>query len=256
MSSFSPPLRSAQLHTPIPESESRSPQIVFKRASIMGSEAKIQRKPRFLCLHGFRTSGQILKKQVGKWPSSVLDNFDLHFLDAPFPAEGKSDVEGIFDPPYFEWFQFSADMMEYQNFDECLSFIEDYMLKHGPFDGFLGFSQGAILSAALPGLQEKGIALTKVPKIKFVVIVSGAKFRSPSLAEKAYSPSIGCPSLHFLGDEDFLMPHGLKLLESYIEPLVINHPKGHTVPRLDEKGLKVMESFIERISQTLAETEA
>ena len=25
------------------------------------------------------------------------------FLDAPFPATGKSDVEGYFDPPYFEW---------------------------------------------------------------------------------------------------------------------------------------------------------
>lgn len=73
----------------------------------MGSEGKISRKPRFLCLHGFRTSAEILKKQVGKWPASVLDQIDLDFIDAPFPAEGKSDVEGIFDPPYFEWFQFS-----------------------------------------------------------------------------------------------------------------------------------------------------
>lgn len=129
------------------------------------------------------------------------------------------------------------------------------MLKHGPFDGFLGFSQGAILSAALPGFQAKGIALTKVPKIKFVIIISGAKFRSESVAEKAYSTLIGCPSLHFLGEEDFLMPHGQKLLESYIDPTVINHPKGHTVPRLDDKALEIMESFIQRISKTLDETE-
>lgn len=73
----------------------------------MGSEAEIARKPRFLCLHGFRTSGEILKKQVHKWPESVLQKLDLVFLDAPFPAQGKSDVEGIFDPPYYEWFQFN-----------------------------------------------------------------------------------------------------------------------------------------------------
>ncbi|XP_022131301.1 dihydrofolate reductase-like [Momordica charantia] len=217
----------------------------------MGSEGEIQRKPKFLCLHGFRTSGEILKKQVGKWPSSVLDLLDLHFPDGPFPSAGRSEVEGIFDPPFFEWFQFSADMTEYINFDECLSFIEDYMLKNGPFDGLLGFSQGAVLSAALPGLQEKGVALTKVPKIKFVIIVSGAKFLSPLLAEKAYSPSFTCPSLHFLGEEDFLMPAGLELLESFVDPLVINHPKGHTVPRLDEKSLKIMESFIEKISKMI-----
>lgn len=73
----------------------------------MGSEGTIVRKPRFLCLHGFRTSGEIMKIQLHKWPQSVLDRLDLVFLDAPFPCQGKSDVEGIFDPPYYEWFQFN-----------------------------------------------------------------------------------------------------------------------------------------------------
>lgn len=66
-----------------------------------------RRPPRFLCLHGFRTSGEIMRKQVlGKWPADVTARLDLVFADAPFPAEGKSDVDGIFDPPYYEWFQF------------------------------------------------------------------------------------------------------------------------------------------------------
>lgn len=73
----------------------------------MGSEGCDARKPRFLCLHGFRTSGLILETQLGKWPESVRRNFDLVFLDGPFPAQGKSDVEGIFEPPYYEWFQFN-----------------------------------------------------------------------------------------------------------------------------------------------------
>ncbi|GMP80422.1 hypothetical protein CsSME_00035526 [Camellia sinensis var. sinensis] len=112
-------------------------------------------KPRFLCLHGFRTSGEILKKQVEKWPQSVLEMMDLVFVDAPFPSLGKSDVQGIFDPPYYEWFQFNKEFTEYKNFEECLAYIEECMIKHGPIDGLLGFSQGAILSAALPGLQAK-----------------------------------------------------------------------------------------------------
>ncbi|XP_057724379.1 uncharacterized protein LOC130940291 isoform X1 [Arachis stenosperma] len=163
-----------------------------------GDEKRIIKKPRFLCLHGFRTSAEILKKQVHKWPQSVINELDLVFLDAPFPCQGKSDVEGIFDPPYYEWFQFNKEFTEYTNFDECLQYIEDYMIKQGPFDGLLGFSQGAILSAALPNLQDKGVALTKVPKVKFLIIIGGAKFRSPWVAEKAYSSPIRCPSLHFL----------------------------------------------------------
>ena len=45
----------------------------------------------------------------------------------------------------------------------------------------------------------QGVALTKVPKVKFLIIVGGAKFRSPSVMDKAYSSSISCPSLHFIG---------------------------------------------------------
>jgi hypothetical protein len=209
----------------------------------------IERKPRFLCLHGFRTSGEILKKQIEKWPQSVLEKLDLVFLDGPFPSNGKSDVEGIFDPPYYEWFQFNKEFTEYTNFGECLAYIEDFMIKHGPFDGLLGFSQGAILSAALPGLQAAGVGLTKVPKINFLIIIGGAKLKEPSLAEKAYSCPILCPSLHFLGETDFLKPYGIELLESVVDPVVIHHPKGHTIPRLDDKSLPIMLKFLERIQK-------
>jgi hypothetical protein len=30
---------------------------------------------------------------------------------------------------------------EYRNFDECLAYIEELMIKDGPFDGLMGFSQ-------------------------------------------------------------------------------------------------------------------
>lgn len=65
------------------------------------------RKPRILCLHGFRTSGEIFKTQLKKWPESVLEKIEFIFPDGPFPSNGKSEVEGIFDPPYYEWFQFN-----------------------------------------------------------------------------------------------------------------------------------------------------
>lgn len=223
----------------------------------MGSEAinvvsNNLRKPRFLCLHGFRTSGEILKKQVvGKWNPAVVEKLDLVFVDAPFPCQGKSEVEGLFDPPYYEWFQFNKDFTEYQNFDECLEYIEECMIKLGPFDGLLGFSQGAILSGALPGLQEKGVALRKVPKMKYIIIIGGAKMRNKEIAEKAYASPVSCPSVHFLGKEDFLREPGLELIESCLDPLVIHHPKGHTIPRFDEKGLEDMISFVERMQKEI-----
>lgn len=94
-----------------------------KLRNYMGSQGSeeggsLLKKPRFLCLHGFRTSGEIMKKQVGKWPESVLQKLDLVYLDGPFPALGKSDVEGIFDPPYYEWFQFNKVKEKKKNFPD------------------------------------------------------------------------------------------------------------------------------------------
>ncbi|KAL5992613.1 hypothetical protein ACLOJK_013532 [Asimina triloba] len=57
------------------------------------------------------------------------------------------------------------------------------------------------------------------------------------------------------GETDFLKPHGTKLLESFVDPVVIHHPKGHTIPRLDEKTTETMLHFIDKI-QKLASTEA
>ena len=101
----------------------------------MGNE-EIERRPRFLCLHGFRTSGEILKKQVDKWPQSLLQKLDLVFVDAPFPSQGKSDVEGVFDPPYYEWFQFNKVRFLYTPLcvvavcvlEMCLEFISMALL--------------------------------------------------------------------------------------------------------------------------------
>ncbi|XP_073316291.1 uncharacterized protein [Primulina huaijiensis] len=215
---------------------------------------KSERRLRVLCLHGFRTSGEIIKKQLTtKWSESVLQKMDLVFVDGPFPCRGESRVEGIFDPPYYEWFAYNEDFTEYQDFDECLDYIEDCMVQYGPFDGLLGFSQGGILSAALPGLQANGVALTKVPEIKFVVIIGAGKFQKRSVAEKSYPAPAQCKSVHLIGATDFLNPYSIALLNEFVDPVVIHHPKGHTFPRFDEKSLKTMLGFLDKLLEEIKE---
>lgn len=48
------------------------------------------------------------------------------------------------------------------------------------------------------------MAFTKVPKIKFVILIAGAKFLGfkfgqPKLAVNAFSSPVQCPSLHIIG---------------------------------------------------------
>ncbi|MED6207795.1 hypothetical protein PIB30_038891 [Stylosanthes scabra] len=177
----------------------------------MEDHEKQKRKPRVLCFHGYRTSGEILKKSImSRWPEAVTQKLDLVFFDGKFLAHGKSSsLDGISDPPRYEWFRTNEDLSLVRNFEECVAYIEDYMVNNGPFDGLLGFSQGALVAAALPGMQAQGVALGKVEKIKFLILISGAKFggkkyEMPTMASNAFSYPIKCPSLHFIGS--FLMP--------------------------------------------------
>lgn len=54
-----------------------------------------------------------------------------------------------------------------------------------------------------------------------------------------------------VGETDFLKPYGTELIKSFKNPVVVNHPKGHTVPRLDEKSLEKVTEFIDTIEKHL-----
>ncbi len=51
----------------------------------------------------------------------------------------------------------SQGFTEAQYVDEAIAFITNYLKVNGPYDGLIGFSQGALLSNFLAGLQEKVI---------------------------------------------------------------------------------------------------
>ncbi|EOY08891.1 hypothetical protein QUC31_010726 [Theobroma cacao] len=206
-----------------------------------------KQKMKILCLHGFRTSGSFLHKQISKWDPSVFCHFDMDFPDGLFPAGGKSDIEGIFPPPYFEWFQFNKDFTEYTNLEECVSHLCEYITTKGPFHGLLGFSQGATLCALLLGYQAQGKVLKEHPPFKFFVSISGSKFREPSICEVAYKDTIKVKSVHFIGAKDWLKLPSEELATAFDNPLIIRHPQGHTVPRLDEASTEQLSNWTAKI---------
>ncbi|KAL2320555.1 hypothetical protein Fmac_029524 [Flemingia macrophylla] len=196
-------------------------------------EGQIVKKPKILCLHGFRTSGAFLKKQISKWDPSLFAQFDLDFPNGKYPAGGKSDIEGLFPPPYYEWFQFEKEFTVYFNLEECISYLCEYITANGPFDGFLGFSQGKVLK--------------EHPPIKFFISISGSKFRVPSICDIAYKDPIKAKSVHFIGEKDWLKLPSEDLASAFDKPLMIRHPQGHTVPRLDEASTSQLRNWIAEV---------
>lgn len=98
--------------------------------SYVGRRWENQASRCLLCLHGFQTSGSFMCKQISKWDPFIfqrrfashllfmsVQNIKLYILKkitennawiepAGFPGRGKLDIQGIFLPPYFQWFQF------------------------------------------------------------------------------------------------------------------------------------------------------
>ncbi|CAM5110652.1 unnamed protein product [Natator depressus] len=109
-----------------------------------------------------------------------------------------------------------------QGLEESLEAVAGAFAAHGPFDGLLGFSQGAALVARVCALQQRGDA--RFP-FQFAVLVAG--FESSCDREP-----IAVPSLHVLGDADRVIPpaRSRELAARFVDPAVLTHPGGHFVP--------------------------
>jgi pimeloyl-ACP methyl ester carboxylesterase len=255
---------------------------------------EMRRKLRLLCLHSFRTSGEILREQVrlAGWEETLGDLVEFHVMDAPHPASGPvpPDVLAFFpDVPYREWWNATerADpdgsgrkTMTYVGLEESLARVKREFDERGPFDGVLGFSQGATLTTIL---AAKGVAdawgpfadasaanaspdasrpKPKTPPV-FAVCVSGAAARTRE-ADATYraardanananatdastsasnSPS---PSLHIIGEADRVVPPPASeraAARCFVDPVVARHPRGHVVPRLEGDAAETVRQF-------------
>lgn len=78
----------------------------------------------------------------------------------------------------------------------------------------------------------QGKILKDHPPMKLFVSISGTKFKDPSICEVAYKDPITVKSVHFIGAKDWLKLPSQELASAFKDPLIINHPYGHTVPRL------------------------
>jgi len=185
------------------------------------------RKPRVLCLHGWRTSGDIMKNQMAAFRSHI--DMDYVYLDAPFRATGEPDA-GIatFYPnrDYFEWYLKDETAAEGKR--KSLEYILSVLLKQGPFDGIIGFSQGAgMATRVVHHLNNASIAL-KTP-LKFVILIGGVP---PTELQAEQIPDILLPSLHIMGTADHLLPHSKQLEQMYdiCSRQCLFHPEGHNIP--------------------------
>lgn len=118
--------------------------------------------------------------------------------------------------------------------------LVEILESEGPFDGVLGFSQGA---AALSMLVAEQILLDK-KWFRFACFVGGFLPNAEHMRERINRASLNgkflLPSWHSFGLKDFVIPsEKSQLLASYFEaPSVVSHQGGHVVPLCGDAAIK------------------
>lgn len=152
----------------------------------------------------------------------------MEFMSAPFVVPGEDDTARSW------WFTKDHSFSSRDEPDTCIGLEESVRLVEetwrtaGPFDGLLGFSQGACLVSLLSAMCETGQTSFRP---RFVVLVSGFKSRCKA-HEILYPERINVPSLHVIGETDAVIPSEWSeaLTQTFVNPTVLRHPGGHFVP--------------------------
>ncbi|XP_044728133.1 esterase GA18864 [Chrysoperla carnea] len=203
------------------------------------------RKLKILALHGYRQSGEIFRIKTGSFRKLVKNLADFTYITAPHKVlnlitnDGSEPADETADNGYSWWF--NRDDLTFKGsreggpaigFQESVEYVESVFKEHGPFDGILGFSQGASFASLLCYLVSKN--LTPI-NFHFAILASG--FKSGSIPHmKYYGQPICIPSLHIFGENDQIIPKEMSLtlkkefVSDEFDPIEVLHDGGHFLP--------------------------
>ncbi|KAJ5111130.1 Serine hydrolase FSH [Penicillium argentinense] len=233
---------------------------------------------KLLMLHGYTQSGPLFHAKSRALTKHIQKTLPLHEVSAIYPTAPlqlkPSDIPGYEpsdsgvpdeDIEAYGWWRRSnsANPPLYTGIEEGLATVAKVLHEEGPFDGIIGFSQGAALAAMVVGLLEPGrkdvfaqFAKDEVdgaagmpfpsafeasgfehPPLKFAICYSG--FRAPGPRYRGFyeNPAIQTPVLHVLGSLDAVVEDSRSraLVDACAgnpgkDGLVIWHPGGHFLP--------------------------
>ncbi|KAF5099066.1 hypothetical protein D0Z03_001099 [Geotrichum reessii] len=206
---------------------------------------------KILFLHGFAQNGSVfarkasgLRKTLGKL------GYETVFLDAPIkiettdlPFESLNSDASAAD--FRSWWPHNVSKQDHYTIDKALDSIKESISADGPYDGVVGFSQGAGFAGLLLNIIDKLVPEKQGP-FKFAVLYSGFRAQ-PEALQHYYTPAFSTPTLHILGSLDTVVSEErtLSLYDACTEGsrTLVRHPGGHFVPN-SKPLIKAVTDFI------------
>jgi predicted esterase len=158
---------------------------------------------RLIGLHGFTQNGAQLRSHMDELLVQLPTHIAPVFADAPHVCSQQS-VERLYamtggtrlPPPHLCWWDASDDGRVYHGWEASCERLRD-LASTGERVGVLGFSQGAMVAAAIAALADRG----DFPPIAFAILIAGRVPRA-EVFQSAFERPLRIPSLHLWGEQD------------------------------------------------------
>jgi predicted esterase len=166
------------------------------------------------------------------------NGIEMIFTNGGIVVSPSPDIGDVYEGPYYSFFSWSDPPTgsELESVSAAYQLIYDVIEEEGPFDGILGFSQGATLASAflMHHAEQHPLDLPFV-HFKYAIFIGGAP---PRLSDtEALLPSKGAlvdiPSVHIAGKKDDAFQASVDLFNlcrKETSTFVI-HELGHVIPR-------------------------
>ncbi|KAJ9142374.1 Serine hydrolase FSH [Pleurostoma richardsiae] len=229
---------------------------------------------KFLCLPGAYGSSDKFQVQLAPIIRELTDDgaATFHFINGPCratPPEGFEDYFG--KPPHYRFMEPDNDidktqqddvLVRIRDFPDCetpedtmrelmkegvatahkstenaMKYLIRIMEERGPFDGIIGYSEGAIVAATLLLHEQRRAKKGIQPMLKYAIFFAGWPPVDPESHVMVLSDEseemINIPTCHIIGSLDPYL-HGSMALFNVCDPdtaYLFDHAKGHTLPR-------------------------
>jgi len=231
-------------------------------------DAPIQkrRRLRILAFHGMKQNSVLFRSRTRQLRIAIREFAEIVYVGGPHQyqaqpnasaainADSITEISSVASDARCWWHTVEKEdgTVEYQGLEDTVQFVDNIFNKEGPFDGILGFSQGAALSGILAAIQPRHSI-----KFSFMIEISGFAGRTEIHRPLFEQGITGMPSLHIYGLADTLISpeRTQKFAECFSEPsaVVSKHEGTHFAP--NKWPLNDIATFVREQHQTITQKE-
>lgn len=214
---------------------------------------------RFLCLHGWGINSEIFEIQTAALRYHMGGDHTYEFVDGSFLCPALPGIEAIYGPQDECYAYF--DPLSLSSICKATEDLKNYIAADGPFDGVIGYSQGAALAATLLVQDRAARPSHPTSLFKCAIFLSGGVPFDPvamgrselrELDPAVDGEPITIPTANIWGLNDFDFPNTspklCKLCKAECRTEVI-HQGGHEIPTLKGENLT---NIVRAVQETIA----